>query len=254
MLDNVDVRFPFYGNALDEFVRSIGDGIPPDIIIRGKTVGVEEQYLDDYAAMVREVVANLGITDDQAERFLEDAVIERGPENWEWVQALLRAADHIPGVSAGAIQRFTRDVYIYLSRSNVRKAINAIVEAQIPSGRTVIVGHSLGSVVAYDVLRDLDRAVDIPLFATVGSPLGVGPILRAFKPLRFPESVRSWYNALDERDVIALHPLSTAVFPVDPPIENYAKVRNRTENAHGITGYLSDPIVAQRIVDALTGA
>jgi hypothetical protein len=86
---------------------------------------------------------------------------------------------------------------------------------------------------------------------TLGSPLAVGPIRRTFAPLRHPENVVSWYNAFDERDAVALHPLDSVTFPVSPQIQNYRGVRNRTENAHGITGYLDDPVVAKRLYDAL---
>lgn len=63
--------------------------------------------------------------------------------------------------------------------------------------------------------------------------------------------METWFNALDERDVVALQPLDGTTFAVDPPIDNYTGVRNRTENAHGISGYLDDPQVATRIYEAL---
>lgn len=251
ILTEVDVKLPFYGDVLDGFVQGMQGSIPADIIVRGDLAGIDEDYRRFHAEMVEGVRLNLNLTEAQAELFMVDAVRERGALNWEWVQALLRAADTIPGVSAGAIERFTRDVYLYLSSAKVRKAVNGIVDAAIPSGKTVVVGHSLGSVVAYDVLRTATRPLDIPLYVTVGSPLGVGPIRRTLMPLRFPARVKSWYNALDERDTVALHPLDAATFPIDPPVENYTKVRNGTENAHGIAGYLNDPIVAKRIHDAL---
>lgn len=251
ILTEVDVKFPFYGDVLEGFVRAMQDSIPADIVVRGDPTGGDTGYQQFHAEMVEEVRVGLGLTQAQAELFMDNEVRERGPLNWEWVQALLRAADAIPGVSAGAIEHFTRDVYLYLSSSRIRRAVNDVVKAAIPLGRTVVVGHSLGSVVAYDVLRNATQRLDVPLYVTVGSPLGVGPIRRTLTPLHFPAHVKSWYNALDERDTVALHPLDTATFPIDPPIENYTKVRNGTENAHGIAGYLNDPIVAKRIYNAL---
>ena len=70
--------------------------------------------------------------------------------------------------------------------------------------------------------------------------------------LAYPRDIRVWFNALDERDVVALYPLSADRFPIDPPIENYNRVRNGSENAHGIDGYLGDAIVAKHVFDALT--
>jgi hypothetical protein len=60
-----------------------------------------------------------------------------------------------------------------------------------------------------------------------------------------------WFNAFDPRDAVALYPLDTEHFDVEPSIENKADVRNDTPNCHGISGYLSDKDVARRIYDAL---
>ena len=62
-----------------------------------------------------------------------------------------------------------------------------------------------------------------------------------------------WFNAMDQRDVVALYPLDGTHFPIDPAIENKTDVDNDTENRHGISGYLTDKVVAKRIYDALAG-
>ena len=68
---------------------------------------------------------------------------------------------------------------------------------------TVVVGHSLGSVVAYSVLRNDRRALKVPAFITVGSPLGVRALRDTFRPLRLSRLAqelddgaywRSWYD------------------------------------------------------------
>ena len=59
---------------------------------------------------------------------------------------------------------------------------------------------------------------------------------------------------MDNRDVVALHPLDTSnlpIYPENPAIENKTDVRNRTDNRHGIAGYLDDAEVARRIYNAL---
>jgi hypothetical protein len=92
----------------------------------------------------------------------------------------------------------------------------------------------------------------VPLYVTVGSPLGVGAIKQLIGRPRHPECAKGWFNAMDPRDVVALHPLDNAHFRVDPAIENKTDVDNATENRHGISGYLSDPEIARRIHAALT--
>jgi len=105
----------------------------------------------------------------------------------------------------------------------------------------------LGTVVAYSVLTRDTRAINVPLLVTVGSPLGVRAVRDQFIPIQSPRSVKSWYNAYDPRDVVALYPLDEPSFPVTPVIENYGKVKNHTDNRHGIDGYLDDPVVAGKI-------
>ena len=98
----------------------------------------------------------------------------------------------------------------------------------------------------------------VPLLITVGSPLAITEVrstLRFLNPIRCPECVSAWFNAMDKRDVVALYPLDSTTFPLDPPmpaIENKTDVRNRTGNRHGIAGYLDDAEVARRIHQALT--
>jgi hypothetical protein len=251
VLETVDIVLPYYGDMLDQLASQTQDSIPADIRVRDSIDGVDAGYRSFEAEVVAGVQGRLGLTDGQVDLFVTNEVRVRGIENWEWVQSVLGAADSIPGISAAAIEAFTRDVYVYLNRPAVRQAVNDVVDAALPAGRTVVIGHSLGSVVAYDVLRNATRPLDIPLYVTVGSPLGVGPIRRALTPIHTPAALRGWFNAFDERDVIALSALDATAFPVVPPIENYNQVHNRTENAHGITGYLNDPVVAGRIHDAL---
>jgi hypothetical protein len=59
---------------------------------------------------------------------------------------------------------------------------------------------------------------------------------------------------MDERDVVALYPLTPDEFPLEPlepKIVNFTGVRNETKNRHGISGYISDKNVAKSIFDAL---
>lgn len=257
-----DVRFAYYGDTLYEMV----DGKPADeaaaVVLRGQDNDTDEQEFS--RAIMREVRQRTGITDAQLAEFVDQGVVERGPLNWEWFQGFLRAVDkYVPHGSGSSIALFTHDVYQYLKNSNIREAIDEGVSAAIRKDvETVVVAHSLGTVVAYNLLRQhgADRGWNCVSFVTVGSPLAIGAIrtaLKSFAPIRCPPCVRAWFNALDERDVVALFPLDSTSFPLDPAmpaIANKRDVRNRTENRHGISGYLDDKEVARRIYDALTAA
>jgi hypothetical protein len=251
-LDEVEIRFPFYGDRLDDLVA---EAINPtiDAIHRGAASAGDQAFAQFQLDYVNAVKERRHIADDQILDGAGAVIVERGPLQWAWVQAILRKLDDIPGLSGDMIERFTRDVWVYLTDDHVHDAINGIVAKCLePGRRTVVVGHSLGSVVAYDVLRKTGN-LSVPLYATVGSPLGVGPIRSRLSPVKFPAGVAAWYNAYDERDAVALYPLDQKNFGVQPAIENYNKVQNGTDNAHGIIGYLNDTKVAGKIFAALFG-
>lgn len=249
-----DIRFPYYGKTLFGLV----EGLPPDqiaeVIVRGP--GADQQRREFVASVLEEVRLAAGITDAQVEQVAPGAAAERGPLNWSWVQKILVALDtHVPGGSGAGIAAATYDVYQYLKNPKVRQTIDTgVLAAVTPGVETVVVGHSLGSVVSYNLLKEVgdERGWQVPLHVTLGSPLGVTAIRDSLEPHRHPRCVSKWLNAMDERDVVALYPLDARRFDVDPPIENKTDVSNRTENRHGIRGYLDDEVVARRIHEALT--
>lgn len=247
------IRFPYFGDALRDMTESRSH--IAEIVVRGEGLGAEEAAF--LQSVIEEVRLAAGVTDAQVAAETEEPdVVERGPLNWLWVRAVLRALDkHVPGTSGPSIALFTRDVHRYLRNVGIRDRIEAGVRAALrPGVPAVVVGHSLGSVVTYNLLRREGEREGwmVPLFVTVGSPLAVGAIRRSLAPLRHPACAMHWFNAMDPRDLIALHPLDEAHFPVDPQVENKTDIYNATGNRHGITGYLSDPEVVRRIHAGLT--
>lgn len=254
-----DVRFPFYGDTLVDLLGGRTAEDAAQVIVRGEESDEEERQF--VRAVLEEVRLARGIGEDDLAEVAGGEVVERGPLNWEWLQAVLKVIDRrVPFGSGASIALATRDVYHYLTNSNTSGVIDAGVASAIsPDRETVVVGHSLGSVVAYQVLSDrgTEEGWKVPLLLTVGSPLGVQQIRRYVgraRRARVPECVTRWENAMDERDVVALYPLTPEHFPLAPPepsIVNRTDVSNRTENRHGIGGYLDDERVAKSIHDAL---
>lgn len=246
---DAQVDIPFYGDKLDELSRR-------DLPQAGNIATRGDAADDGYAAFLEEVAAQATETDKvtsrEVERELGPEPGERGVANWRWVQAVIRVIDRrVPGVTNYSIGKLLRDVFIYVNDAPVRRAINEIVAAHITSEPTVVVGHSLGSVVGYEVLRANANNL-VALFVTVGSPLGIRAVRRRLAtPLTMPVGVGGWYNAFDTRDVVALYPLDEVNFGITPQIENHSSVDNHTENRHGIVGYLDDAQVAAKIAIAL---
>lgn len=257
------VRFPYYGDTLDQMVyQDMTPAEAPEVIIRGDP-GFDDGTKRFMLSVLDEVRARYGVTDEAVIEHADQPITERGPLNWTWVRAILQKLDTIKEVSAATIALVTLDVYQYLTNAAVRMKVDSGVSgAMTPGVESVVVGHSLGSVVAYTLLQREGgpRGWNVPLFVTVGCPLAVNAI-RTLAPgvagvggNRTPGCAKQWFNAMDSRDVVALYPLDVEHFQLNPPapsIENKTDVNNDTDNRHGIRGYLSDPVVARRIYEAV---
>jgi hypothetical protein len=123
-----------------------------------------------------------------------------------------------------------------------RQALDAV------SGPAVVVAHSLGTAIAYDVLsepRFAGRAV--PLLVTAGSPLGYTEIQDVItKPLRIPAPVAQWANFADQLDVITLDTTLSDDFGRDSRITD-TPVDNPAPNNHAACGYLRTAQLRARV-------
>ena len=123
-----------------------------------------------------------------------------------------------------------------------RQALDAV------TGPAVVVAHSLGGVIAYDVLsepRFAGRAV--PLLVTAGSPLGYTEIQDVIaKPLRIPRPVNLWANFADQFDVFTLDTTLSDDFGRDPRITD-TPVDNPSPNNHAACGYLRTAQLRARV-------
>ncbi|MCP4753813.1 MAG: alpha/beta hydrolase [Proteobacteria bacterium] len=129
--------------------------------------------------------------------------------------------------------------------------------------KILLIAHSMGSIIAYDVLTQLVPEVKIDTLITIGSPLGL-PIIRGKiaaelsktdkKPvvLRTPENVTTnWFNLADTRDKIALYdqlgglyaPNSSGIQVIDQTVHNNYTYQGE-KNPHKAYGYLRTPEIA----------
>ena len=168
--------------------------------------------------MLAELAAEAAIPDSDIQNLSGTAPQERGVENSKWVHAIARALDRTP-LGTSTISLVTHDVSVYLTNRHIRKQIDAIVAEPLQQGPCVVVAHSLGSVVAYNVLNSCPAELDVRAFVTVGSPLGLVSVRKHLDvPLRMPPPARRWFNARDPRDIVATRPLDATTFPIQPAI------------------------------------
>jgi len=146
-----------------------------------------------------------------------------------------------------------RQVRMYLHNPLVRAEARNRVRSVIGADTTVLIGHSLGSVVAYEVLCDPVDNWNIKTFVTLGSPLGISELI--FDRLdprpelgkgRWPK-VRHWFNIVDNGDVVALvKDLSTKF---NGGVQNRL-VHNGWES-HNVKHYLTSQEVGEAIATGL---
>jgi len=99
--------------------------------------------------------------------------------------------------------------------ADIRKIVSDVLDAAWKAGhRIMLIGHSLGSVIAYDVLWELSRRqaseVRIDHFVTLGSPLGLKFVKHRMLNTRhrdlnqFPANIRKWSNLSAVGELTAL--------------------------------------------------
>jgi len=99
----------------------------------------------------------------------------------------------------------------YFAELDVRLAARRAVEREVSVDTTLLIGHSLGSVVAYEALC-AHPEWNIRVFITLGSPLGIPSVVydRLWPEpsltgrAAWPGSVKTWFNVADQRDPAAL--------------------------------------------------
>ncbi|WP_331713148.1 alpha/beta hydrolase family protein [Corynebacterium suranareeae] len=95
----------------------------------------------------------------------------------------------------------------FLNNQQIRAQVHRRILEQLPEqGEIVLLGHSLGSVIAADLLRRLPPELKVKGFVTIGSPLANGQfnVDDLFKLLRTPLSnVAWWVNFWSGSDPVA---------------------------------------------------
>jgi hypothetical protein len=156
-------------------------------------------------------------------------------------------------------ERFVNRALAQVSRYFTDEAIRSItlesVQQLIDADTKVVIGHSLGSVAAYEAAHLINQP--LPLLITLGSPLGlqsiVYPRLRPQPPC-FPRLVQRWVNVADRDDFIATEPDLKELFIEGMPrgglFESGYTVDNGAE-AHNAHFYLGKAQVRKPVGEVL---
>jgi len=156
-----------------------------------------------------------------------------------------------PVVAPQAVKNLSkfREVRKYRTDRSVRHAVwRSVLETFPTEGRVIVIAHSLGSVIAVDLISRLPPDLTVDLLITVGSPLAshLFGVETARLNERFPhDRVRSWLNIYDPMDVVTMGRGIGTEYPAA------LDLAVNVSWDHDIEAYMAHPIVAEAIGHAL---
>ena len=159
-------------------------------------------------------------------------------------------------LASGGLRSLAADAS-FLSDARKRCAAEGRLEHELDRARSagrpiILVAHSLGSLVAYDLLSSRSDTGLVRRFVTMGSPIGSTDLRRLLiggdstDTLAMPRGVREWINIRNEGDVFATSlPIGRDVVEAPPPDE---------PDPHEMVGYLRSSTAAKEILGAWCAA
>ena len=181
----------------------------------------------------------------------------------------------IPHLASERVEIHLRDLRRYTRNSNgigdhTREMLKIPMRAAAEMGRpTLLLAHSMGSVIAYDSLWEMShRGSDdlrLDLFVTMGSPLGQTYVQRRIlghgreNTKRYPSNIRRWVNLAAVGDMTAVDPvladdfaemLQLGLVESIDDIEVFNAFRlDGMLNEHAEYGYLTNKVTAKLVAD-----
>lgn len=112
-------------------------------------------------------------------------------------------------ITDGLTKVFLTDVNDFLFNTEKRNRMVKTVKdrATTGGGPFVVIGHSQGSMVTYQALMELGKSIEVDLFITLGSPLGLPQVTGELqkwhgKKLPIPPCVKQWINVARDGDIV----------------------------------------------------
>lgn len=248
-IEPADVVFASYG----EFFRPPAEVLSPEPYFDAERVaeGFESELL--MALWQRAALIDPRVVPPDAE------VLARSPVWASRALAALSRSRYFAGLADRLLISDLKQVHRYFTDAALRSKIRAAVAEQVTAGTRVVVAHSLGTVVAYEVLCTWATPAGLS-FVSLGSPLGLPNLV--FDRLQpsprpsgadprgcWPSRASAWTNIADAGDVVALVEDLRPLFGAGL---RQVRVHNGA-HAHDMASYLTDPATGGAIAAGLNG-
>lgn len=134
------------------------------------------------------------------------------------VDRLLRSRV-LAGVTERVLVGNVKQAMAFLADPVVKARVVDQLRQTVTAETRVLIGHSLGSIVAYEYLCEVGAESSIELLVTLGSPLGIPSLVfdRLTPAPRdgrgsWPGCIAQWVNIADPDDFVALRPTLAGLF------------------------------------------
>jgi hypothetical protein len=214
----LSLEIAYYAHLFDRVSRHLG----PDDTAQPPPSEAEIEFIENSLEDLLE-----GLSAEEL-RALDARAAQLGPPA-VWPASVSRAlivVDERWGrFASGLLLRMLRQVYLYLHQADTAARIRQLVAKTIGARPAVVVAHSLGSVVVYDLLRRDPTPGIVSSLVTIGSPLAWPTIRRALEAADrgnvIPAAI-PWTNVYDPLDVVTGGRSLSLLWPgvVDRPVSN----------------------------------
>jgi hypothetical protein len=194
-----DLAIAFYGDLFRKRVtKSISEP-------RYEAIDVTDPYEQELLAVWSNAVQTI---EPELQRETKDII--RMPGSVQFALLTLCRSRCFANVAEHLLIARIKQISGYMNKKdNYFQDVQARVEEAVKPDTKILIGHSLGSVIAYEALC-AHPEWPIETFITLGSPLGIPNLFfeRLHRPPDYvgvwPGMVKRWTNIADEGDVVAL--------------------------------------------------
>ncbi|SCX22710.1 hypothetical protein DSM25558_3200 [Agrobacterium sp. DSM 25558] len=240
LFDKHDLSMAYYGTTLSDWTKgSAAIKMGPHDIHFDPGNNAE---LDFLVAALEEAARKNKISEQAIAAAADEAADHEAVPMGTWLGrrlvGLVRALEKISPAKGAVVLKVIKQAHTYLAAPGAGPAVDALVKPHLTGKEVVIISHSLGTVIAFKLLREMAATgTRVPLFITMGSPLGLESVQSKLGPsFEKPAIVSRWENFYDPADFVSLG--KELKSELDTDIIDDGTVDNTTSNAHGISGYL----------------
>ena len=188
------IEAAFYGDKLEQL---------SSVKVTSQTIALGAgEAPDDFGEFavdaLKEMALRMGATDAQIQA--ENTVLAQGAGmHKESVKAIARVIERVSPLRGTLALRVLGQAHAYIRNQHAHDEVNKLVRPLFEDDEpAIVVSHSLGTIVAYSMLREFarnGRPRQSPLLVTLGSPLGIDSVRKGFpKPRTRPDHVKRWVN------------------------------------------------------------